>query len=157
MKHKPISPLASFLFILRWPLVFPFIRKYIKILIPNLKNTDFIYGFECQYGNIFCEKNVFLWDTIFIDHAPIYIGKWSRFTRKNIVITGDHVQKWNFQKSIIKEIHIWKNVWITTNVTILSWVNIGDNVIIWAGSIVTKDIPSNCVAAGNPCKIIKKL
>ncbi|MDO8610502.1 MAG: DapH/DapD/GlmU-related protein [bacterium] len=53
--------------------------------------------------------------------------------------------------------HIGKNVWITTRCTILPGVTIGDNSIIAAGSVVTKDIPPNCLAGGNPAKIIKKL
>ena len=153
----PIPKLVSLLFVMRWPLVFPFIKNFIKLLVPNLKNTNFINGFECQFWNIFCEENTFLSDTFFIDHVPIFIWAWSRFTRKCIVITWDHEQKWGFEKAIFKEVHIWKNVWITTNVTILSWVNIWDNTIIWAWSVVTKDIPANCIAAWNPCKVIRYL
>lgn len=55
------------------------------------------------------------------------------------------------------EIQIGRNVWIGDKVTILSGVTIGDNVIIGAGSIVTHDIPSNCLAAGMPAKIVKEL
>ena len=49
------------------------------------------------------------------------------------------------------------NVWIGGSVTILPGVKIGDNVTIGAGSVVTKDIPSNCVAVGNPCKVVKSI
>ena len=49
------------------------------------------------------------------------------------------------------------NVWIGGSVTILAGVTIGDNVTIGAGSVVTRDIPSNVVAVGNPCRVIKKL
>ena len=52
---------------------------------------------------------------------------------------------------------IGNNVWIGGNTTILPGVNIGDNTVIGAGSVVTKDIPSNVLAVGNPCRIIKKL
>lgn len=51
---------------------------------------------------------------------------------------------------------IGNNVWIGMNSIIMRGVSIGDNTIIGAGSIVTKDIPSNVIAAGNPCKIIKQ-
>ncbi len=54
-----------------------------------------------------------------------------------------------------KPVKIGNNVWVAANVTILPGVTIGDNVIIGAGSIVTKDIPSNKVVVGNPAKIIK--
>ena len=49
------------------------------------------------------------------------------------------------------------NVWIGGNTVILPGVHIGDNTVIGAGSVVTKDIPSWCVAAGNPCKVIRKI
>ena len=53
------------------------------------------------------------------------------------------------------EIKIGDDVWLGMNVLILKGVTIGDNTIIGAGSIVTKDIPANCIAAGNPCKVIR--
>jgi acetyltransferase-like isoleucine patch superfamily enzyme len=56
-----------------------------------------------------------------------------------------------------KDVAIGKNVWICTNSIILKGVNIGDNSIIGAGSVVTNDIPANCIAAGNPAKVIKIL
>jgi maltose O-acetyltransferase len=58
---------------------------------------------------------------------------------------------------IAKPIIIGNNVWITTNVTILPGVTIGDNTIIGAGSVVTKNIPANVFAAGNPCVVIKEI
>lgn len=56
-----------------------------------------------------------------------------------------------------KPIIIKKNVWIGANVLILKGVTIGENSLIGAGSVVTKDIPANAVAAGNPCRVIKFL
>ena len=60
-------------------------------------------------------------------------------------------------KEFAKPIKIGNNVWFGGNVTVLPNVTIGDNVVIGAGSVVTKDIPSNVVAVGNPCKVIKNL
>ena len=56
-----------------------------------------------------------------------------------------------------KPIKIGNNVWIGGNVIVLPGVTVGDNVTIGAGSIVTKDIPSNVVAYGNPCKVIREV
>lgn len=56
-----------------------------------------------------------------------------------------------------KPIEVGNNVWIGGNVIVLPGVKIGDNVVIGAGSVVVKDIPSNVIAVGNPCKVIKKL
>lgn len=50
---------------------------------------------------------------------------------------------------------IGNNVWIGMNAVVLPGVKVGDNVIIGAGSIVTKSLPANCIAGGNPCKVIK--
>ena len=56
-----------------------------------------------------------------------------------------------------RPITVGNNVWIGGNVIVLPGVTIGDNVVIGAGSVVNKDIPSNVLAAGNPCKVIKNL
>ena len=55
-----------------------------------------------------------------------------------------------------KPVSIGSNVWIGGNCVVLPGVSIGDNSIIGAGSVVTKDIPSNVVAVGNPCEVIKE-
>lgn len=52
---------------------------------------------------------------------------------------------------------IGNNCWIGANSVICPGVTIGDNTVIGAGSVVTKDFPANCVAAGNPCKVIRPI
>lgn len=56
-----------------------------------------------------------------------------------------------------KEVNIGNNVWICGNVVINPGVTIGDNVVIGSGAVVTKNIPSDVVAAGNPCTVIRKI
>ena len=56
-----------------------------------------------------------------------------------------------------KGTYIGKNCWLGAGVIVLPGVTIGDNTVIGAGSVVTKDIPANCVAAGNPCKVIRQI
>lgn len=56
-----------------------------------------------------------------------------------------------------KSVFISDNVWVGANVTILKGVTIGENSLIGIGSVVTKSIPANVVAAGNPCRIIRNL
>ena len=63
----------------------------------------------------------------------------------------------NSRREWAESVIIGDNVWIGGSVTILPGVTIGDNVTIGAGSVVTKDIPSNSIAVGNPCKVIKTL
>ena len=58
---------------------------------------------------------------------------------------------------IAKPIVVGNNVWIGTGATILAGVTIGDNSVIGAGSVVTKSIPSNVIAVGVPCKVMRKI
>ena len=74
------------------------------------------------------------------------------YTACHSLNTQERLNDVEFGKSVI----IGKNVWIGGNCCILPGVKIGDNTIIGAGSIVTKDIPENVIAAGNPCKIIRE-
>ena len=53
--------------------------------------------------------------------------------------------------------HIGKNRWIGAGVVILPGISIGDNVVIGAGGVVTKNLPSNVVTVGNPCKVLRKV
>jgi len=57
----------------------------------------------------------------------------------------------------VGKIHLKKNVWLGTGVTILPGVTVGENTIIGAGSVVTQDLPANVIAAGNPARIVRKL
>lgn len=54
-------------------------------------------------------------------------------------------------------VHIGRNCWLGAGVIIVPGITVGDNVVIGAGSIVTKDIPSNVLAAGNPCKVLREI
>ena len=54
-------------------------------------------------------------------------------------------------------VHIGKNCWIGAGVVIVPGITIGDNVVIGAGSVVTKDLPSNVVAVGNPCRVLREV
>ena len=78
-----------------------------------------------------------------------FIGHGTMFT--NDLFDSPNIESW-----IMHETNVGNNVRIGSNVTILPVV-IGDNVIIGAGAVVTKDVPSNCVIAGNPAKIIRKI
>lgn len=72
------------------------------------------------------------------------------------IISGNHDINDYSKHTIANPITIGDNVWIGANSVILPGVNVGNNVIIAAGSIVTNDIPDNSVAAGNPCRIVSK-
>lgn len=59
--------------------------------------------------------------------------------------------------SMAKKVKIGNNVWLGGNTVVCPGVTIGDNVVIGAGSVVTKDIPDWSIAAGNPCKVLRKI
>jgi maltose O-acetyltransferase len=135
-------------------MIFPIVKWIIKKYLINSSNIEFIPGFFFFYGHNIYAKNCFLGDTQILDYVPVYIGEGTKFSFQNILITGSHDLN-NFDTVIAKPIIIGKNVWITSRCIILPGVVIGDNTIIGAGSVVTKDIPANCIAAGNPAKVLK--
>lgn len=150
-KNLLILSILFSLFLLLLPPFKFIISKYLK----HCKNVHFAPGFRFFYGNIYA-KNVYFNDTFFLDYAPIYVGENSNFSFENIVITATHKVGDN-ETVIAKPIYIGKNVWVTTRCIILPGVRIGDNSVIGAGSVVTRNIPANCLAVGNPAKVIRKL
>jgi len=151
--HIPKKPLWCKLLFLKFPLLIPGFVQFVKKKLKFCSNVYFTYGFKCFYGNIH-GKNCSLGDTFFMDYAPIYLGDGVTFSLDNMVITSTHDYP-NFDRIIAKPIKIGGNTWITSRCTILGGVTIGENSLIGAGSVVVSDIPSNCFAAGNPCKVIK--
>lgn len=87
----------------------------------------------------------------------IYIGDNTLIASGTTILTHEHVKrdKDNFRNPFVINTYIEKNSFIGIGSLILPGVKIGDEVIIGAGSVVTKDIPSNSVAVGNPAKVIK--
>lgn len=118
--------------------------------------------FRCDYGcNIFIGNNFFAnFNLTILDEAQVKIGD-NVFIGPNVSIyTACHplnAEERNTGVEWAEPITIGNSVWIGGNVTIVPGVTIGDNVVIGAGSVVTKDIPSNVVAVGNPAKIIKHI
>lgn len=138
----------------------PYFQRFIIPLILKSyhlpKSTSINQNFKCNAPLLNLGENVYLSDTHIVAWAPIYIGRNTTFSNKNSIINSTHDFA-NFFTVIGKPCIIGENTWITSNCTILGGVTIGDNTIIGAGSIVTHDIPSGVFAAGNPCKIIKKI
>lgn len=95
-----------------------------------------------------------------VDNAPIRIGNYVFLGPDVGLYTAGHPTNWrerNKGLEFCRPITIGNNVWIGGHVTVLPGVTIGNGVTIGAGSVVVKDIPDNCVAVGNPCKVIKYL
>lgn len=88
----------------------------------------------------------------------VQIGENVRIAPYTIILDSDfHDVKDHFSEGAAKPVIIEDNVWVATRATILKGVTIGKGSVVAAGAVVTKDIPPNCVAAGVPAKVIKKL
>ena len=95
-----------------------------------------------------------------VDDGHIYIGDKVMFGPNVVVATANHPIDAELRDRGLqynKDVHIGDNTWIGASVVIVPGVTIGKNVIIGAGSIVTKDIPDNVVAVGNPCRVIREV
>lgn len=95
-----------------------------------------------------------------VDDTHIYVGDYTKFGPNVTLATAAHPILPSLRKKFYQynmPIHIGKNCWIGSGAIILPGVTIGDNVVVGAGSIVTKDLPSNVVAVGNPCKIMREI
>jgi acetyltransferase-like isoleucine patch superfamily enzyme len=94
----------------------------------------------------------------FQDQGGIFIGDGSLIGHNVVIATLNHdLNPKRRADTIPSPVRIGKNVWVGSNSTILSGVTIGDNSVIGAGSVVTKDIPPNVVAVGNPCKVLRPI
>lgn len=94
----------------------------------------------------------------FIDDGGIYVGDKVMFGPAVTVATVGHPVNPDMRKYMYADpVHIGDNCWIGANVTVCPGVSIGENTVIGAGSVVTKDIPANVVAAGNPCRVIREI
>lgn len=125
--------------------------------------------FFCDYGeNISIGENTFInTNCIFLDNNKITIGKNGLiapyvqiYTASHPIKASDRILENEHNSRYItfsKSVTIGDNVWIGGNSVILPGVTIGNNVTIGAGSVVTKNIPDNVLALGNPCRIVKKL
>lgn len=122
------------------------------------KNVTVERPFRCDYGRyIFAGDNLFVnYNCTILDVCPVRIGN-NVFLAPNVSIcTATHpidAEVRNTQLEYGQPVTIGNNVWIGSNVVINPGVTIGSNVVIASGAVVTKDIPSGCVAAGNPCAV----
>ena len=135
----------------------------IKALIPNAGQDLYIQPpFFCDYGtNIFIGERVYFnFNCVILDVMRVTIGDDTIFGPYVQIYTATHPVNWKERAlglEFAKTIDIGRNVWVGGNTVICPGVTIGDRTIIGAGSVVTKNIPADCIAAGNPCRIIRSL
>ena len=113
-------------------------------------------GHHVHFGkNIYANFNLTL-----VDDTHIYVGDYTMFGPNVVIATGGHpllpeLREKGYQYNAA--VHIGRNCWIGAGVIIVPGITVGDNVVIGAGSIVTKDIPSNVLAVGNPCRVLREI
>lgn len=95
-----------------------------------------------------------------VDDTHIYIGDYTMLGPNVVIATAAHPIDAGLRRKGLqynKSVRIGKNCWLGAGVIVMPGVTISDNVVIGAGSIVTKDIPSNVVAVGNPCRVLREV
>lgn len=137
-------------------------NRWMKKLLHTSGNFWIKPPFFCDYGyNIHIGKDVMVnFNCVFLDVCPIRIDDHTLIGPNTQIYTACHSLDYQERQENIefgKPVHIGKNVWIGGSVVILPGVTIGDHAVIGAGSVVTKDIPANSIAAGNPCKVIREI
>ena len=113
-------------------------------------------GHHVHFGNsVYANFNLTM-----VDDTHIYVGDCTMFGPNVTIATAGHpidpeLRGKAYQYNL--PVHIGRNCWLGAGVIVLPGVSIGDNTVIGAGSVVTKDIPSNVVAVGNPCKVLRQI
>ena len=139
------------------------IDQILKYLIPNKGKDLFIQTpFYCDYGsNIVVGDNVYFnFNCVVLDVMKVSIGSRTMMGPNVQIYTATHPINYKERATgleFAKPITIGEDVWLGGNTVVCPGVSIGDRSVIGAGSVVTKDIPADVFAAGNPCKVIRKL
>lgn len=136
------------------------IQSVVKKLLGRSDGAFINPPFYCDYGkNIEAGKHLFVnYNCTILDVAKVKIGDNCLLAPNVAIYTAGHPVHPDTRASMYeygKEVTIGDNVWIGGNAVICPGVHIGNNVVIGAGSVVTKDIPDWAIAAGNPCKVIR--
>ncbi len=137
-------------------------QDVIRELCPNTaKNFHVEPPFHCDYGDhIYAGDNVFInFGAVILDGAKVTIGAHTMIAPGVHIYTAQHPLDADErdQWEDCKPGTIGERCWIGGHATICPGVTIGDRTVIGAGSVVTKDIPADCLAVGNPARVIRKL
>lgn len=139
-------------------------QKYMKEVFAECGDNCYIElpfhanwgGHHVHFGSgIYANSNLTL-----VDDGHIYIGDKVMFGPNVMIATAGHPINPELRERGLqfnKDVYIGENTWIGGNVVILPGVHIGKNTVIGAGSVVTKDIPNNVIAVGNPCRVLRNV
>lgn len=138
------------------------LKAVVKELLGKSDDAWINPPFYCDYGkNIEVGRNFFAnYNCTILDVAKVVIGDNCQIAPNVSIYTAGHPVHPAARNTMYEygiSIRIGDNVWIGGNVVICPGVSIGDNVVIGAGSVVTRDIPAWSLAAGNPCRVIRRI
>ena len=119
--------------------------------------------FHANWGGRFVHfgKNIYAnFNLTLVDDTHIYVGDFTQFGPNVVLAAAGHpicpeLRERAYQYNA--PIRIGRNCWLGANVVVVPGVTIGDNVVVGAGSVVTRDLPDNVVAVGNPCRILREV
>lgn len=113
-------------------------------------------GAHVHFGNnVYANFNLTL-----VDDTHIYVGDGTMFGPNVVIATAGHPILPQLRERVGQfnmPVHIGKNCWLGAGVIVLPGVSIGDNTVVGAGSVVTKDIPANVAAVGSPCRVLREI
>ncbi len=147
-------------------------KRILNRLIPSSKGKSMwvFTPFYCEYGvNIHVGNDVFFnYNCTLLDISPITLedGVWlganvTIATPCHPLIADERINRdypdGYHDLEYSKPVRIQKNAWIASNVVICGGVTIGEGAVVGAGSVVTRDIPSGCIAVGNPCRVLRQI
>lgn len=146
------------------PSQLPLREKMLKEMFAEIGENCYIEPpFHANWGghHVHFGNNVYAnFGLTMVDDTHIYVGDCTMFGPNVVVATAGHPISPELREKAYQynmPVHIGKNCWIGAGALIMPGVTIGDNTVIGAGSVVTKDIPANVVAVGNPCKVMRKI
>lgn len=138
-------------------------EKLLKKLLGEVgEGALFEPGFRCEFGyNIKVGKDFYAnFDCVMLDGGGIEIGDHVLFGPRVSIYTSRHAFDAKERAAgacFSKKVKIGNNVWVGGGVHMDQGITIGDNTVIGAGSVITRDIPANVVAAGAPCRVIREI
>lgn len=138
--------------------------RYMKEVFAECGENCYIeLPFHANWGgkNVHFGNNVYAnFNLTLVDDGDIYVDDKVMFGPNVTIATANHPIETGLRANALqynKPVHICENVWIGANTVIVPGVTIGKNSVIGAGSVVTKDIPENVVAVGNPCRVLREI
>ena len=139
-------------------------EKMLKEMFAEIGENCYIEPpFHANWGGKYCHfgNNVYAnFNLTMVDDTHIYVGDCTMFGPNCVIATAGHpilpeLREKAYQYNM--PVHIGRNCWLGAGVLVMPGITIGDNSVIGAGSVVTKDIPANVIAVGNPCRVLREI